>query len=145
MIVEMERVAERRFADLIQFLRGFVPELNQLAKEGSVLLVEGVRDARAIRGVGYTGSIVSVSSIKRKKSGSILASSRNVIIMTDLDKEGGRLAAKYAKSFLHRGMAVSLDQRRRLLAASRGVFRHVENLKRFSQVVAEVDFETREI
>ena len=145
MMVRMARAAERKFAGLIQFLRAFIPELNQLAEEGSVLLVEGARDVRAMRGVGYTGSIVSVSSIRRRKSGSILASSSRVIILTDLDKEGGRLAAKYARAFAHRGMTISLDQRRRFLAASRGIFRHVENLKRFSRFMADLDLEASEI
>ncbi|HLQ03472.1 MAG TPA: toprim domain-containing protein [Nitrososphaerales archaeon] len=140
----MERAEERKFAEFTDFLKEFVTELNLLAEEGCVLLVEGARDARAMRDVGYRGIIVSISALRRGPE-SRLASSKNVVIMTDLDREGRRLAARYAKSFTHRGLAVSLDQRRRLLAASRGVFRHIENLKRFSHIVTDVEIQDTKI
>ena len=145
LLVAMERARERKFADFIDFLAGFIAELNRLAAEGCVVLVEGVRDVRAMRGVGYRGDIMSVSSVKRKESESLLTVSKRVIIMTDLDPEGRRLAARFAKSFTHRGLSISLDQRRRLLLASRGVFRHIENLKRFSQLMADVEVQGAEI
>jgi len=139
LLVAMERAQEKKFADFVEFLPGFIMELNRLAAEGSVVLVEGARDVRAMRGVGYKGDIVGVSDVTRKESESLLATSKRVIIMTDLDREGGRLAARFAKSFTHRGVSVSLDQRRRLLLASRGVFRHIENLNRFSQLMADAE------
>ncbi|TMP99003.1 MAG: hypothetical protein E6K99_06135 [Thaumarchaeota archaeon] len=80
-----------------------------------------------------------ISIAAAKGSESRLANSKTVVIMTDLDREGRRLAARYAKALTHRGLVVSLAQRRRLLAASRGVFRHIENLKRFSYLVADVE------
>ncbi len=129
------RASDKKFIRFLDFLNEFVFELNHLSREGDVLLVEGVRDARAMRGVGYRGPMVTISSINKGDSKSRLAASKRVIILTDLDREGRHLAARYAKSLTHSGLAISLLYRRRLLAASRGVFRHVENLQRFSYLL----------
>ncbi len=130
-----ERGSDKKFIEFLDFLNEFVSELNHLSREGDVLLVEGVRDARAMRGVGYWGPIVTISSIKSGDSKERLAASKKVIILTDLDREGRHLAARYAKSLTHSGLTISLLHRRRLLAASRGVFRHIENLQRFSYLL----------
>jgi len=61
-----------------------------------------------------------------------LAPAKKVIILTDLDREGRILAAKYIKQLSHEGLKTSLSERRRLRVASRGTFRHIENLSKFS-------------
>ncbi len=128
----MAEQADRKFIQFLDFLKEFITELNRLSREGEILLVEGARDARAMHGVGYTGSIVTIASINRGGLKKKLVASKRVIIMTDLDREGRSLAARYAKSLTHSGMAISLLHRKRLLVASKGLFRHIENLKRFA-------------
>jgi 5S rRNA maturation endonuclease (ribonuclease M5) len=61
-----------------------------------------------------------------------------VIILTDLDEEGRRLAARYAEFLALRDVKTSLTHRRRLLKASHGTFLHVENLARFAPAVPEI-------
>ncbi|HKT21203.1 MAG TPA: hypothetical protein VJR06_01075 [Nitrososphaerales archaeon] len=56
-----------------------------------------------------------------------------MIILTDLDREGTLLASKFVKRLTHDGVQISLSERRRLKAASRGVFLHVENLGKFAR------------
>lgn len=132
-----ESTPDRRFLEFVDFLRDFIKELNHLSREGEIILVEGERDAKAMRAVGYTGSIVSIASVNNRSSRAKLQASKRVIILTDLDREGRQLAARYAKSLIHGGLDVSLLHRRRLLAASRGVFRHVENLRRFAYLFTQ--------
>jgi 5S rRNA maturation endonuclease (ribonuclease M5) len=122
---------DERFAELIEFIAELVFELNH-HRAGEVVLVEGKRDALAIRELGYSGPLVSISSLKKADSKRVLASRRRVVILTDLDREGGSLAGRYSRILKHDGHDVSLEERRRLLKASRGVFRHIENLRRFS-------------
>jgi 5S rRNA maturation endonuclease (ribonuclease M5) len=55
-----------------------------------------------------------------------------MIILTDLDSEGRRLASKYVRFLTQEGVKPSLSQRKRLSEASRGVFLHIENLGRFA-------------
>ena len=123
---------ERRFDEYADFLRTFVHQLNQLAEEGWAVLVEGKRDAAAMRGLGYTGGLVTVSAVSKLGSRALFPA-KKVVILTDLDREGRILASRFIKLLSHDGIRTSLSERRRLRAASRGAFRHIENLSRFSE------------
>ena len=130
----------RKFEEFQEFLRGFVLELNNLSDEGGVVLVEGKRDLVALREIGYTGRILSISSFNSKESRRILGTAKSVTILTDLDRQGRQLAARYMKLLRVEGVEPSLVQRKRLSGASRGIFLHVENLKRFSDVNTRLAF-----
>ncbi len=124
----------KRFIDFQAFLEGLVRELNLLSAEGWVVLVEGQRDSAALRKLGYRGGLLTGYKFKKTIS-SVGAGPRRVVVLTDLDREGRRLAGRYAAMMSHEGFEVSMDQRRRLMRASRGVFRHVENLSRFADLL----------
>lgn len=94
--------------------------------------MEGKRDEAALRRLGYTGPLARVASLSRGAAGAA-ARYTGAVILTDLDREGGKLAAWCARALPHEGLRVSTSQRRRLLRASRGVFRHIENLGRFAE------------
>ena len=113
------------------FLVGFVRDLNDRSADGWSLLVEGPRDIRALRRLGYDGSLVTVYILGRNGA-EALGGAKGVVILTDLDREGAVLAAKFVKRLSHEGISASLSERRRLKAASRGVFLHIENLGRFA-------------
>lgn len=121
----------KSYEEFGEFLRAFVADLNNLADEGWAVLVEGQRDARALRKLGYAGNVATISSVVRVGS-SAFATGRKVIILTDLDREGAVLASRYIKRFSHDGLKTSLRERQRLKNASHGVFLHVENLSRFA-------------
>ena len=129
---------ERVFQAFGGFLSHFVRDLNHRSDDGWALLVEGVRDERALRALGYAGRLTTVSSVSRMGRRAFGGCSK-VVILTDLDREGGVLAARYMKRLAHEGIRPSLAERRRLKAASKGVFLHVENLSRFA---AEPEMET---
>jgi 5S rRNA maturation endonuclease (ribonuclease M5) len=125
---------ERRFREFGSFLRDLVKELNDLSAEGAAVLVEGKRDARALTGLGYSGPIYTIAILtsnaaRREK---LRKEVSKMIILTDLDSEGRRLAARYVRFLSQEGISASLAQRRRLSKATRGVFLHVENLGRFA-------------
>jgi len=123
---------ERKFDEYADFLNRFVHQLNQMADEGWAVLVEGKRDANAVRGLGYNGVLATVSSVS-KQGARAIAPARKVVILTDLDREGRVLAARFIKLLSHEGIRTSLAERRRLRVASRGAFRHIENLSRFAE------------
>jgi 5S rRNA maturation endonuclease (ribonuclease M5) len=114
------------------FVFDFVRDLNQRSEDGWALLVEGRRDERALRELGYAGKMATISSYSRSGPRAFGGRAR-VVILTDLDREGGTLAARFMKKLSHEGFATSLSERRRLKAASKGVFLHMENLSRFSE------------
>lgn len=125
---------ERRFGELSAFLADLVKELNELSEEGGAVLVEGKRDVEAMRGLGYAGPIFTVSILTSTEAARERLRTRvkTMVIMTDLDSEGRRLASRYVRFLAREGIEPSLGQRRRLSRASRGVFLHIENLRRFS-------------
>jgi 5S rRNA maturation endonuclease (ribonuclease M5) len=114
-----------------EFLAGFVEDLNVLSEDRWSLLVEGKRDAIALRKLGFIGNLVTISSVGRKGI-SAFDGAKKVIILTDLDREGAVLASRYLKRLSHEGFRTSMRERRRLKIASRGIFLHVENLSRFA-------------
>ena len=110
----------------------YVRDLNDRSADGWSLLVEGQRDSRALRRLGYEGRVVTVSTLARNGAGTV-RKMKGVVILTDLDREGAVLASKFVKLLQHEGIPASLGERRRLKAASRGVFLHIENLGRFAR------------
>lgn len=123
---------EKLYQAFGEFLAGFVIDLNVLSETGWSVLVEGKRDARALRKLGFIGKQVTISSVGRYGV-SAFGGATKVIILTDLDREGAVLTSRYLKLLSHDGLRISTRERRRLKIASRGVFLHVENLSRFAQ------------
>ncbi len=123
---------ERVYQAFGTFLTDFVRDLNNRSEEGWSLLVEGMRDRRALRKLGYDGPLLTVNLVGRSGSDALQGATK-VIILTDLDREGTILASRFVRGLKHEGIETSLSERRRLKAASRGVFLHVENLARFAR------------
>ena len=123
---------QKQYQAFGEFLTSYVADLNHLADEGWCLLVEGRRDALALRRLGFSGGLTTISSMGSKGI-SDLRASRKVVILTDLDREGALLASRYVRKLSHDGLRVSLKERLRLKNASHGVFLHIENLARFAQ------------
>ena len=122
---------EKRFDQFEEFLATFVSDLNHMASEGWSVLVEGKRDSRALRSLGYGGPCLTLADLHRRGAACIPSPGR-VIVLTDMDRAGALLTARCIKTLSHWGVRASLAERRRLKMASRGVFRQVENLSRFA-------------
>jgi 5S rRNA maturation endonuclease (ribonuclease M5) len=125
---------ERRFQDFAAFLAEFVYHLNQMSADGWGLVVEGKRDELAFRELGYEGTLATLPKLARGV-GPALRDAKKVVILTDLDREGGVLAARLVRKLTHDGIKTSLAERRRLKVASHGTFLHMENLSRFADSV----------
>jgi 5S rRNA maturation endonuclease (ribonuclease M5) len=125
------RRESKRYGEFVDFLASFVVELNLLSLDGYAVLVEGKRDAEALRNVGFRGTLLTMASVTVARG-----LPDHIIIMTDLDREGGQLATRLSRKLARQGVNVSLSHRKRLLLASRGVFRHIENLSRFGDQLA---------
>ncbi len=123
---------EKLYQAFGEFLGGFVTDLNNLSEDGWSVLIEGPRDARALRKLGFIGDLVTVSSVSRRGN-SAFGGAKKIVILTDMDREGAVLAARFVKRLSHEGFKTSMRERLRLKTATRGMFRHIENLGRFSQ------------
>ena len=129
---------DERYQQFVDFLVSFIGELNDLSAGGAAVLVEGQRDSRALSELGYEGKILTKTSLSSTRAEASLRGFRSVVILTDMDREGQRLAAKYMVLFQTMRISASLSQRRRLRSASGGTFLHIENLSRFIPEVPEM-------
>ncbi len=120
---------EKLYQAIGEFIADFVHDLNHLSEDGWAVLVEGQRDEKALRKLGFRGNLVTKASLAMRGD-LAFGDSHKVVILTDLDREGSVLASKYVKRLSHDGFKTSLHERLRLTVASRGVFLHVENLSR---------------
>jgi len=113
--------------------------LREAEEPGAVVVVEGERDRRAIRRLGWTGAIVVVHRgrpISATASG-LVASRGKVIVLTDWDSEGGHLARRLRDFLDAEDVALDLDYRRRFARILRGELTHVEGLFGWARRQAE--------
>lgn len=117
-------------SQLIESLSSFMRKLNN--EDGALVVVEGVRDARALRDSGFAGDLFmlchnqSVSKLEDKA-----AKYRKTILLLDNDEEGRKLAMR-TQRILRGRVALDLYYQRELLPASRGRIRHIEEFSSYA-------------
>ena len=114
----------------VERLRTFVGMLNEEYERGSVIVVEGRRDAEALAKVGFTGSPAVFHHFKgiadfldchdddRKK----------MILLLDMDRTGKHLTRKIVSQLQSRKQSVTLFYKNSLANITNGKVRHVEDL-----------------
>ncbi len=124
---------------LEEFLRLWRDLRAESDDPGTVLVVEGERDRRALRRLEVRGRIAVVHG-GRTLGGTaqqLLGAGRRVIVLTDWDAEGGHLAHRL-KEFLEADRTdLDLEYRRRLARILRGELVHVEGLYGWARRLAE--------
>ncbi len=106
-------------------------------QERAVVVVEGERDVRSLRRLGWAGPIEAVHR-GRTLAGTaegLLRTRRRVVVLTDWDAEGGEIARKL-RGFLATA-ELDLDLRRDLARLLRGELVHVEGLYGWARRTAE--------
>ena len=109
------------------------------ARAAATIVVEGERDRRAVRRLGWAGPVVLLHRgrpISATASG-LLASRGKVIVLTDWDTEGGHLARRLRDFLEAEEVSLDLEYRRRLARVLRGELTHVEGLFGWARRQAE--------
>lgn len=118
-------------SSLIESLSEFIRKLND--EECALVVVEGVRDARALREAGYDGEVFMLC---HKNSVLTLEETstrfKKVILLLDNDREGRKLSER-TKRILGGRVRIDSFYQRELLPASKGKIRHVEELAPYAQ------------
>lgn len=112
---------------------------SESERAGTVVVVEGERDRRAVRRLGWSGEIALVHRGARlaEIAQSLADAPRKVIVLTDWDSEGGQIARRL-REFLESDTAeLDLEYRRRLALVLRGEVVHVEGLYGWARRAAE--------
>ncbi len=121
-------------SSLIESLSGFIRKLND--EEGALVVVEGLRDAKALRDSGYDGELFMLchknNVLKLEETASRY---RKTILLLDNDSEGRKLADR-TKRILNGRVRIDTFYQKELLPASRGKIRHVEELAPYAARLA---------
>lgn len=130
------RTDRERFAEFMEVWE----ELTLASRRpGSVILVEGEKDRRALGRLGIASSIALVHQGQPLPSvaQALAASHGRAIVLTDWDRKGGQLAERLAQLLSGAELTVDLDLRQRLARVLRGELVHVEGLYRWASHLAD--------
>jgi 5S rRNA maturation endonuclease (ribonuclease M5) len=122
-----------------EFLKLWAELLEASRSPSTVIVVEGERDRRALARLGIDGRVV-VLHRGRSLGGvahSLTREAERVILLTDWDAEGGRLAQRLREFLEATKVDLDLDFRRRLARVLRGELVHVEGIAGWARRTAE--------
>jgi 5S rRNA maturation endonuclease (ribonuclease M5) len=118
-------------SSLIESLSDFMRKLND--EENALVVVEGVRDARALREAGYDGELFMLCHKNNVLTlEETAANFKKIILLLDNDREGKKLSER-TRRILDGRVRIDTFYQRELLPASKGKIRHVEELAPYAQ------------
>jgi 5S rRNA maturation endonuclease (ribonuclease M5) len=118
-------------SSLIESLSEFMRKLND--EERALVVVEGLRDAKALREAGYDGELFMLCHKNNVLTlEETAASFRKIILLLDNDREGKKLSER-TRRILGGRVRIDTFYQRELLPASKGKIRHVEELAPYAQ------------
>ena len=119
--------------ETLEQIEELLSELRECAAQGVPILVEGANDERTLRGLGTGGRIFRVSSSSKTLLNFLegLAGFKRIIILTDFDRAGDKLA-KFCTEHLKRlGVEPVVEFREKLKAILHKDVKDIEGLARF--------------
>lgn len=118
---EREEVKER--------LRKLLDDLRAESEDGTVILVEGERDVESLRELGIRGEVIKYRSIRELLDWSAENSGAKLIILTDLDMEGSKIASRVCSALSGRLRCVDTSYMRRLSIVRRLGVHELKDIK----------------
>jgi 5S rRNA maturation endonuclease (ribonuclease M5) len=124
--------------EMMEELIGWVDELNEHVDD-ILIVVEGKKDIAALTNIGVTANMVhmnkgmSILTFLEKLSSNArpfedIGHFKILVIMTDWDRTGGRLASKLKEGCKNLGIHCDLDRRRELAQLTGKWIRDVESV-----------------
>ena len=113
---------EERFSKGLQLLR-------DLSEEGVPIVVEGIKDITALRGLGLSGPIHSLAGHSIVSLADELADYDRLLILFDFDRRGGQLTRHLISQLEGRGVTILHRERYLLRRAFCWRVRVIEGLK----------------
>ncbi len=115
-------------------LASLVSQLNGEVDQGALIVVEGMRDERALQHLGLKTKPFKLCYTRNSLSAvmSEAESHRKVILLLDYDLKGRNLTGKVASMLQNKGIHVDISYRREIRAMTNGLAHHIEDLKRFT-------------
>lgn len=119
--------------EVLEEVEKLLDELREYASEGIPVVVEGIRDKRALRELGVKGTVLQISGNRKTALNFLegLARYEQIVIMTDFDRAGDELAKFCAKHLQGLGAEPVLDLRRKLKALLHKDVKDIQGLAKF--------------
>jgi 5S rRNA maturation endonuclease (ribonuclease M5) len=117
-------------AEVYLKLRSAIDELIERSDEGAIIIVEGVKDVKALRRLGVRGEIVTSANYSNAELVDLIGC-REVIIMTDWDKKGTALERDLVIKFSSWGVVPNTELRKRIFSIIGREITSVEDLADF--------------
>ena len=113
----------------LEKLEELILELQQMSDKGALIIVEGKRDRKALRALGITGVIM----LGTKKSILVFCEEvarefNNVIVLTDWDENGDKLAALMEGYLRSTSTSVNMDIRKNIKNLVKKRIKDIESL-----------------
>ncbi|HXG73531.1 MAG TPA: toprim domain-containing protein [Candidatus Nitrosotenuis sp.] len=117
----------------ISDLREFIFAINRA--QDSVIIVEGKRDAAALKSLGITEEILEFHSFGGiTKFADSVSDYKNLIVLFDFDKKGKYLTKRVIAQ-LERRTRIDMSYKKQLIGITRGKIRTIEELNRYAHHV----------
>jgi 5S rRNA maturation endonuclease (ribonuclease M5) len=112
-----------------------IERVSHESEKGSVIVVEGQRDRESLRRLGITGRILCLQSSRKNTVEFVedLDRVREVVVLTDFDRQGVFLAKRLARILTSQRIQANLVLWRSLRELTRSDVRSVEELSKFYQ------------
>ena len=121
-------------------LNDFIFMLNKESENGSVIVVEGKRDARALTKAGFNGNLSVFNHFRGVTDfvDSHLLTKKKIILLFDMDRTGKQLTRKLLSQLQYRGGNVSLLYKKKMAGIDNGKIRHVEDLSSYAPYLSGI-------
>jgi len=103
--------AKNLFQEKVEKLTLILEKLAEKSSEGAIILVEGVKDAEALKNIGIKGKICCIKNRKIPLYDFLsqyINIDKEVIVLTDFDRRGTQLAEKIVNYLEKSGKPVNL-------------------------------------
>lgn len=113
----------------LELIEGALEELNN---EGKPVIVEGNKDEKSLRELGFDGEIIKVNKGRSMLTlcENISETHKNVIILTDKDRTGDALFTKLRRCLKANDVGYDTPYRNRIFSLAEGI-KDVESLSTF--------------
>ena len=117
----------------LERLQKLIQRVSHESEKGGIIIVEGQRDRDSLRKMGITGTILCLQSSRKNAVGFVeeLESDRDVIVLTDFDRQGVFLAKRLARILNSQKIHANLVLWRELRGLTRSHVRSIEELPKF--------------
>lgn len=119
--------------ETLEQIKELLEELREHAKEGVPIIVEGARDASALRELGVEKPVVRISDSRRTALNFLegLSRHRRVVILTDFDRAGDELARFCVAHLKRLGVEPIADLREKLKVLLHKEIKDIQGLGKF--------------